>query len=514
MEKDVKKSGRIDRILDRIEKAGNALPDPVTLFFMISVLVLLISWIASRAGVSVIHPSTQETVNVVNLLTREGLQKVFMNVVGNFQGYPPLGLVLVVMLGAGIAEKSGLIAAAMRHSIKKIPSNMVSAAIVLTGIIANAFGDAGFIVLPPLAALVFLMIGRHPLVGMFAAYAGVAGGFAANFMVNMSDVLAASFTIPAAQVIDPSYQGTPAMNLYFIIVSVPLLVAVGTFVTEKVIAPRFQTYVPSEEMAQEMESEENDKEAKGLKWAGISFLAMLVAIVALSIGENAFMADPATGSILAYASPLMQGIVPLITIIFFVPGIVYGKITGSIKNDKEAAKMMGDSMRDMGPYIVLAFVASQFLAYFNWSNLGIVLSVKGAETLKAAGLTGIGLIIGFIGISSLINIFVGSASAKWAIMAPIFVPMFMLLEFDPALSQMAYRIGDSITNPLTPLLPYFPILLAFARKYDKNVGMGTMISNMLPYSIAFVIMWTILLIIFMVFNLPLGPGGGIYYMIP
>ncbi len=349
---------------------------------------------------------------------------------------------------------------------------------------------------------------------MFAAYAGVAGGFAANIMVNMSDVLAASFTIPAAQVIDPSYQGTPAMNLYFIMASVPMLVVLGALVTEKIVAPRFPSYEPTEELAMEMEVEENENEPKGLKWAGISFLAMLLSIVLLSIGENSFMADPATGSILAYASPLMQGIVPLITIIFFVPGIVYGKITGSIKNDKEAARMMGESMRDMGPYIVLAFVASQFLAYFNWSNLGIVLSVKGAETLKAAGLTGIGLIVGFIGISALINIFVGSASAKWAIMAPIFVPMFMLLDFDPALSQMAYRIGDSITNPLTPLLPYFPILLAFARKYDKNVGMGTMISNMLPYSIVFFVMWTVLLIIFMVFNIPLGPGGGIYYTIP
>ena len=514
MEKDVKKTSLLERILDKIEKAGNALPDPVTIFFIISVAVLLISWIASRAGVSVVHPSTQETVHVVNLLTKEGLQKVFMNVVGNFQGYPPLGLVLVVMLGAGVAEKSGLIGAAMRHSIKKIPPSMVSVAIIAIGVIANAFGDAGLIVLPPLAGLVFLMIGRHPLIGMFAAYAGVAGGFAANIMVNMSDVLAASFTIPAAQVIDPSYQGTPAMNLYFIMASVPMLVVLGALVTEKVVAPRFPSYEPTEELAMEMEVEENEKEPKGLKWAGISFLAMLLAIVLLSIGENSFMADPATGSILAYASPLMQGIVPLITIIFFVPGIVYGKITGSIKNDKEAAKMMGDSMRDMGPYIVLAFVASQFLAYFNWSNLGIVLSVKGAESLKAAGLTGIGLIVGFIVISSLINIFVGSASAKWAIMAPIFVPMFMLLEFDPALSQMAYRIGDSITNPLTPLLPYFPILLAFAKKYDKNVGMGTMISNMLPYSVVFFVMWTLLLIVFMLFNIPLGPGGGIYYTIP
>jgi aminobenzoyl-glutamate transport protein len=511
--KESKSINRIEKILNAVEKAGNALPDPVTIFFIISVAVLIISWIAAKAGVSVIHPSTGESVRVVNLLTKEGLQKVFTNVVGNFQGYPPLGLVLVVMLGAGLAEKSGLIAAAMRHTITKIPPSMVSVAIILIGVIANAFGDAGLIVLPPLAALVFLMIGRHPLVGMYAAYAGVAGGFAANVMVNMSDVLAASFTIPAAQVIDPNYQGTPAMNLYFIMASVVFLVIAGAWVTENIIAPRFEKYEPDEELKEEIEAT-SENEIKGLKWAGIVFGLMLLLVVALSIGENAFMKDSSTGSILAYQAPLMQGIIPLITIIFFVPGVVYGKITGSIKNDKDVAKMMGESMKEMGPYIVLAFVASQFLAYFTWSNIGIVLSVKGAETLKAAGLTGIGLILGFIVISSLINIFVGSASAKWAIMAPIFVPMFMLLEFDPALTQMAYRIGDSITNPLTPLLPYFPILLGFAKKYDKNVGMGTMISNMLPYSVTFGIMWTIILIVFILLNLPLGPGGGIYYMIP
>ncbi|SCZ81024.1 AbgT family transporter [Acidaminobacter hydrogenoformans] len=508
-----KSTSRIERILNAIERAGNALPDPVTLFFIISVAILIISWLAAQAQLSVIHPSTNETVSAVNLLTKDGLRNIMTGFVKNFQGYPPLGLVLVVMIGAGVAEKSGMITAAMRHSISKIPANMVSAAVIFIGIIANAFGDAGFVVLPPLAALVFLMIGRHPLVGMFASYAGMAGGFAANVMVNMSDVLAASFTIPAAQVIDPSYQGTPAMNLYFLIASVGILVIAGTLVTEKIIAPRFKTYVPDDDLQHEI-TEISDVEVKGLKWAGFTFLALFAVVIALSVGKDAFFADPATGSLLAFTSPLMQSIIPLITFIFLIPGLVYGKVTGSIKNDKEAAAMMGNSMRDMGPYIILAFVASQFLAYFNWSNLGVILSVKGAETLRAAGFSDIGLIIGFIILSSFINIFIGSASAKWAIMAPIFVPMFLLLGFDPALTQMAYRIGDSITNPLTPLLPYFPILLAFARKYDKNVGIGTMISNMLPYSLVFFIIWTVLLIIFILFNLPLGPGAGIHYILP
>ncbi|MTI57799.1 AbgT family transporter [Geosporobacter ferrireducens] len=497
------------KVLTSIEVAGNRLPDPVTLFVIFCSAIILISWRASSSGISIIHPASGETVTVVNLMSREGMTRILTGFVSNFQSFPPLGLVLVVMIGAGVAEKSGLMQTAMKNSISKVPANLVTATIVLVGILANAAGDAGFIVLPPLAAVIFLSIGRHPVVGIFAAYAGVAGGFAANLMINMADILAASFTIPAAQVIDANYQGTPAMNWYFIMASTLFLVAAAVFVTERIIAPRFGAYEGVLEEA--TKAEISLQERKALKWAGASVLFLIIVLISLSVGENAFMKDPETGSILAASSPLMKGLVPIVTLIFLAPGLVYGKITGSIKNDKEAVTMMGDSMRDMGPYIILAFVASQFLAYFNWSNIGVIMSVKGAEFLKNAGFTGIGLIIGFIIFSSFINIFIGSASAKWAIMAPIFVPMFLLLGYNPALTQMAYRIGDSLTNPLSPLFPYFPILLAFARKYDKKAGIGTMIANMLPYSIVFAIVWTILLVIFMIFNIPLGPDAGIYY---
>ncbi|SDK22002.1 AbgT family transporter [Natronincola ferrireducens] len=506
--KTAKKGKLFERILNSIEKTGNKLPDPVTLFVLLSTGIILISWMASTAGVSVIHPSTGDTVTVVNLMNREGLTRILTGFVKNFQSFPPLGLVLVVMLGAGVAEKSGLMQTAMRNSISKVPSKLVTATIIFVGIMANAAGDAGFIVLPPLAAIVFLGIGRHPIIGIFAAYAGVSGGFAANLMINMGDILVASFTIPAAQVIDSAYQGTPAMNIYFTIASTVLLVVAGVFVTEKIIAPRFPKY---EGITHEENTIIDEKEQKGLRWAGISVILLVSLLVALCVGENAFMADSATGSILAWEAPLMQGLVPIITLFFLIPGLIYGKITGSIESDKQAVSLMGESMKDMGPYIVLAFVASQFLAYFNWSNIGVVISVKGAEFLENAGFTGMGLIIGFIILSSFINIFVGSASAKWAIMAPIFVPMFLLLGYNPAVTQIAYRIGDSLTNPVSPLFPYFPILLAFTRKYDKEAGIGTMIANMLPYSIVFAIMWTILLILFILFNIPLGPNAGIYY---
>jgi aminobenzoyl-glutamate transport protein len=505
------KKNFFNKFLNIVEVAGNKLPDPVTLFLLLCLGIVLISGAVANSGISVIHPLDGSEVKAISLMDKEQLQGILGNIVNNFQGFPPLGLVLVVMLGAGVAEKSGLMQAAMKNSIVKMPKSLVTLMIVLAGILANAAGDAGFIVLPPLAGLVFLGIGRHPLIGVFAAYAGVAGGFAANFMVNMADVLAASFTIPAAQMIYPGYNGTPAMNFYFIFVSTIFLSVTAMYVTEKIIAPRFGQY--SGEIDSEAHSELNDLEKKGLKFSGYSLLLIVGIVVGLCLGENPFMADPKTGSLLAADAPLMKGLVPIITLVFLIPGLVYGKITKSIKNDKEAVSIMGKSMSDMGTYIVLAFAAAQFLAFFKASNLGVIMSIKGAELLQGAGITGYGLIIGFIILSSFINIFVGSASAKWAIMAPVFVPMFLLLGYDPALTQMAYRIGDSITNPISPLFPYFPILLGFARKYDKEAGMGTMIANMIPYSIAFAIVWILLLVVFMAFNLPLGPGAGIHFNI-
>lgn len=508
LNKNVSKNSSLEKILDKVEKVGNKMPDPVSIFGILCVIIMAISWLASR--VSVPNPSNNETVAIVNLISKDGFRKILMECVTKFQQFPPLGMVLVVMLGAGVAEKSGLMTAAMKTSIVKVPKSLVTGTIILVCILADAAGDAGFILLPPLAATIFLSIGRHPLIGMFAAYAGVAGGFSSNLMVNMTDVLMASFTIPAAQMIDPSYRGTPAMNIYFMIASTMILVGCGVFVTEKVIAPRFEKY--EGHSYGEENNEIGEKEKKALKWSGISVLIMILIVVLLSIGKNSFMADPETGSLLAWESPLMQGLIPIITLMFLVPGIIYGKITGKIKNDKDAVAMMSDSMKDMGSYIVIAFAASLFIALFNWSNIGIVMSVKGASILKNSGFTGIGIIIGFIFLEGFINIFVGSASAKWAIMAPIFVPMLLLLGYNPAVTQMAFRIGDSITNPISPLFPFFPMLITFVRKYDKEAGIGTIVSNMIPYSIVFAIVWALLLVIFIMFNIPLGPGGAIRYI--
>jgi len=508
--KENKKVGLLDKTLNWVERVGNKLPDPVTIFFILCGVILILSAIIASQDVSAIHPSTGEKIVAINLLSKEQLKIFLGSVVSNFQSFAPLGLVLVTMLGAGIAEKTGLMEVLMKQSINKVPKKLVTGTIIFVGIVANAAADAGFIVLPPLAALVFIGIGRHPLIGMFAGYAGVAAGFSANLMVSMIDVLLAGFTGQSAQMVDSNYVANPAFNLYFLAASAVILTILGVIVTEKYVAPRFGKYEGIGEDTS-TSKEVTPLQAKDLKYALYSLLVVVIIIVLLSVGNDAFLRDSETGSLLSNNSTLMKGIVPIITAIFLVPGFVYGKVTKSIKNDKDLVSMMGSSMSDMGMYIVLAFAAGQFLYLFNASNLGTILSIKGAQWLQNAGMTGKGLIVAFVLFSAFINIFIGSASAKWAIMAPIFVPMFLLLGYDPALTQVAYRIGDSITNPLSPLFPYFPVLLAFAKKYDKNIGMGTIIANMIPYSAVFAIAWIILLLVFMIFNIPLGPGGAIFY---
>ncbi|MGM9533183.1 AbgT family transporter [Intestinibacter sp.] len=497
------------RFLNGVERVGNKLPDPVTIFFILWFVVIAISAIVAKSGVTAVHPGTGETVVGINLLSKEQMQLFLKSILTNFTGFAPLGLVLVTMLGAGLAEKVGMMEVMLKSVTNKIPKKSVTAAVIFIGIMANAVADAGFVVFPPLAALIYIGIGRHPLTGMFAAYAGVAAGFSANLIISMLDALVAGFTIPAAQIIDPSYTSTPAMNYYFLIVSCFILTAIGTFVTEKYIAPRFDG-TPYEDTGYDANAEVSPAEKKGLKYAGIAVLIYIVIVVALCIGPNAFMKDPETGSLLASSAPLMAGMVPLITLLFFIPGVIYGVVAGKIKNDKDVAALLYESMAGMGSYIVLAFAAGQFLALFNSSNMSALLAIKGAEWLKNIGLTGPVLIIAFVIFACFINMFVGSCSAKWAIMAPIFVPMFMLLGYSPALTQMAYRIGDSITNPISPIFTYFPVILAYAKKYDKDTGMGTIMAAMLPYSMIFLVAWIVLLLIFMLANIPLGPNGNIY----
>lgn len=503
-----KKQGFVMRSLNTIERVGNKLPDPVTLFAIFALAVVVLSAIFSSMGMSVPDPMNEgEVIEVRNLLNSEGILYLFQSMVGNFTGFAPLGTVLVTMLGIGIAERSGLISAALRGLVTSVPKQLITAALVFAGVMSSMASDAGYVVLTPLGAVLFAGLGRHPLAGLAAAFAGVSGGYSANLLLTSLDPLLAGLTQDAASMLDPEYAGqmNVAMNYYFMIASVFLITIVGTIVTDKIVEPRLGTY--KGDVKEEVDYL-RPEEKKGL-WAAFA------SIVVVGIGV-ALLVLPEWGPLRAGAdsiigSPFLQTLVPVILIMFFVPGFVYGKVTKSIKNDKDVANQLSETMATMGSYIVLAFVAGQFVAYFSESKLGIVLAVNGAEFLESTGFKGIPLILTFIAISGFINLFIGSASAKWAIMAPVFVPMMMGIGYSPELTQLTYRIADSTTNIISPLMPYFAIVIAFAQKYDKKVGIGTLISTMLPYSIAFTIFWVIMLVIWMLTGLDLGPGSPIFY---
>jgi len=492
------------RILDNIEKIGNRLPHPATLFAIFAMVVIIVSEIVHRTGSVAKHPGTGEVIKGISLLNPEGLRFMFSQATDNFVFFPPLGIVLVALIGIGVAEGSGLISALLRHLVTAAPKRLVTMAVIAAGILSHLASSAGYVVLIPLGAMVFAAFKRHPLAGMAAAFCGVSGGFGANFLIGSVDPILAGMSESAANLIDGSMQINPAVNLYFMLASAFMIVIVGTWITEKFVEPRLGKYEG------EIEALENvqDHEKKGLLWAGVAVAVVLVVFIIMIVPENGILRNPETGSILH--SPFMDGLITAILIFFLVPGLAYGITVGTIKNDKDVIKQMTKSMKGMAGYIVLVFFAGQFVYYFKESNIGVLLAINGAKLLKNIGFTGIPLLISFVVVSAFINMFMGSASAKWAIMAPIFVPMFMLLGYHPGITQAAFRIGDSVTNIITPMMSYFALIVAFAQKYNERYGIGTIIATMLPYSVAFSIFWIILLAIWMLIGLPTGPDAPLH----
>jgi aminobenzoyl-glutamate transport protein len=469
---------------------------------------MIISLISYLFGVSVVHPNTGDEIRAVNLFSGENIQRMFSEMPQTFAEFPPLGLVLVVMLGIGVADRTGLVTTSLKRFVEGTPGSLITAAIVFAGIMSSLAADAGYVVLIPLGAVIFYGIGRHPLAGLAAAFAGVSAGFSANLVLTSLDPLLVGFTGPAANIVDPDYYVNVAANWYIMIALVPVFVITGWYVTEKIIEPRLGKYEGTPEGLEE--EDENSKITplvrKGHRWAGLVLLLSLIATAMLVIPENAPLRGE-EGELV----PFYQSLVAIIFFIFLLPGITYGIVTKQIKSDKDVARMTAESMASMGAYIVLAFVAAHLIAFFNWSNLGLIIAVTGAELLQGIGFGGIPLIVAFIFVSAFINLFIGSASAKWAIMAPVFVPMLMLMGYSPELTQAAYRIGDSFTNILTPLLPYFPLVIIFAQKYQKDIGLGTLISLMVPFSIAFGIFSTLVLVVWILFGIPLGPDSPLIY---
>jgi len=497
------------KALDFIEVVGNKLPNPVILFAIMSLGIVILSHIFYLMGTSVtyygINMATMQveeiTVSATSLLSTRGIQHIFTSAVSNFTTFAPLGVVVVAMVGVGVAEGSGLISTMIRKLVLATPKKALTFSIAFLGILSSVAADAGYLVLIPMAAAIFHSSGRHPIAGLAAAFASVAGAFGANVIITPIDGILTGLTNEAIGLIDPTQQIAITGNFYFAFVSSFLIAVVVTLVTEKIIEPRLGKYT-GDAPIDKIEGV-TAEESRGLRFASIGFIGVVAFLAFLSVPANAPLRNQVTGELIG-SSPFMSGLIFIIMLVFLVPGIAYGYGSNTIKNTNDIVKHATTALGSLSNFFLLAFVIGQFLSYFNFSGLGTILAVNGALFLESIGFNGLPLILAFIIFTAFLNLFMGSASAKWAIMAPIFVPMLMQMGIDPALTQAAYRVGDSSTTNITPLMSYFALIIVFAQKYDKKAGIGTLISTMLPYSIAIGIVWTAFLLIWTMLGIPLG----------
>ncbi len=508
-----------NRFLDWVEYVGNKLPHPIALFAIFAIITIILSAVFETMDVSATGDLINrakgkietQTITAISLLNAKGVVYMLTHAVKNFTGFAPLGTVLVAMLGVGVAESSGYIPALLKKTVTITPRNLITPVVVFLGIMSNIASDAGYVILIPIGALMFMAYGRHPMAGLAAAFAGVSGGFSANLLIGTLDPLLTGISTEAVHILDLNRNVEPTCNWYFMIASTFVITIVGTLVTNYIVEPRLGVYKNDAEEGVTVITKDplSERENKALKYANISVLIFIAMIIVQCIPESSFLRNPKTGSLIAGA-PFMQGIILLIMLAFLLPAVVYGYTSGKFANHKDFCAALGKAMSTLGPYMALCFVSAQFINYFGYTHLGTIIALKGVQFLKSTGLGGIPLMVLFILFSAFINLFMGSASAKWTILAPIFIPMFMLLGYSPELTLVAYRIGDSCTNIITPLMSYFAMIITFAKEYDRESGIGTLISTMLPYSITFLLAWSLLLIGWMAAGLPLGPGAGLY----
>jgi aminobenzoyl-glutamate transport protein len=500
--------GVIDRVLDqvlgRVERIGNRLPHPFMLFVYLAVLIAIASAVLAWAGADFVDPETGDLTDVRTLLSTEGLRYVLTDTIPNFVDFPPLGVVLGIMLGIGLAQRTGLLETAIRHTIMRAPRALLTYVVMLVGVLGNLASDAAFVIIPPLAAFVFHRVGRHPLAGLAAGFAAVGAGFTANVVIAGTDALLAGITTETAQTVSEGFVVTPADNYYFMVVAAIVLPVLGVFVTERVVEPRLGTYTgDAADTHSEAHQEITSEQRAGLKAAAITALVFVIALAASAAPPGSPLRDD-EGSLVP--SPLLDGVVPIVLLFFVAVSVAYGIRAGTITRTRDVPVHMTEAMKAMSGFIVLIFAAAQFIAYFEWTNMAGWVAVSGAGLLEAANLAGPITLVGFVLLAALLNLAVFSGSAQWALMAPVFVPLFMLLGYHPGFVQVAFRIADSSTNIITPMNPYILIVLAFMKEYDEEAGLGTLISTMLPYSIAFFTGFALLLTGFAVFDLPVGPG--------
>ena len=519
-----------------VERTGNKLPDPVFIFFYLIILLVGISIVADLLNVSADHPTqvnadgTPQVESAVSLLSADNIQRLWVDMPKTFTHFHPLGYVLVVMLGAGVAERSGLFASAIRGAVRNAPKIFLTPLVALIAMLSNHAADAGYVVMIPLAAIIFASAGRHPLAGIAAAFAGVSGGFSANIFPGQLDALLYGITETAydASSIDAGWTMNIAGNTYFIMALLFIYMPIIWFVTDRIIEPRLGKWVPDEGSDAQSYGDENkpltDDQKKGLSRAGLAVLAVCGLWAAMTFGPGTPLIDESacageaaaagTCSPISNYAPFFRSLVGGFLVLFLFAGWAYGSAAKTINNHRDLVDMMSEAMKDMGYYLVLAFAAAHFVAMFGWSNLGLITAVHGADAIQSSGLP-LPIVLGMIVLfSALLNLFVGSASAKWALMAPVLVPMLMLLGISPDGATAAYRVGDGATNIITPLMVYFPLILVFAQRWKKDFGLGSLTAMMIPYSIWLLISGVALMMLWIFLGLDLGPGAPAQIAIP
>jgi aminobenzoyl-glutamate transport protein len=496
-------------VLRWIEEMGNKLPHPFWIFLWICIFIVILSGVTALLGVSAIDPGTGETVRAQNLISGEGLRRFIEEMVTNFAHFAPFGLVLVMLMGVSVAERSGLLAIVLRTIAFSVPRKVVLPVIFIIGACGNIGSDAGIVIVPPIAALIFSQMGLNPIAGLIAGYAGATAGFTANFFIAGTDVLLAGISSEITGQMVDGREVSATANWYFMIVSTLFLGVGGAYVARKYTIPACSRFEYADHGAgPDTDASLSPLEKKGLQRAGIALLIYSLLIILLVAPSGAPLRNQVTGGIVP--SPFLRGLIPILFFFFAIPGYYYGKTVGVIKKPNDVLSQMEHGMKELSGYIVLMLVVAQFINLFNWSNLDTILAITGAEFLQATGLTGPIMFILFMVLVAVLNIFLGSGSAKWAIFAPIFIPMLAQIGFSPAFVQLMYRIGDSITNCVTPLYVYFPLLLGWVNKYNNRIGIGTIVAMLVPYALILFLMWVVLLLIWYGLNLPIGVGETIY----
>ncbi len=505
-------TGPIGRMLTLVERLGNRLPDPATLFAILGLATLVASAIGAAAGWSVADPrDPAKTIAVRSLLDADGLRWILTSTIRNFLDFPPLAIVLVAMLGIGVAERTGLFPALLKLLVRVTPGPLLTPAVVFIGVNSSAAADAGYVVLPPLAAGVFACVGRSPVAGIAAATFGVAGGFSANLLITSLDPLLSGLTEQAARAIDPQAVVRADCNYYFMIASTFFLTGLGWFVTDRIVAPRFDRAEVARQLVNGQVEQGVDPLTRGERRGLLAALAALVVVAGTFLTMAFIPGGPLTGEVLRHGTNTMvpawsEAIVPMLLVLFLLPGIAFGVTSGEIRSDRCVATRMGQAMSSMGTYVVLAFFAGQAIAWFRQSNLATVIGIEGAEVVKSMGFGLSPMLVSVVGVTAMLNLLISSASAKWAFLGPVLVPMLGQAGMSPELVQAAYRVGDSCTNPIAPLNAYLVIILVAVRRYQPEAGVGTLIALLLPYCLASLVAWTAMLVAWNALGIPLGPG--------